>query len=104
MNKLIKTYRKINIFDRKTKKKPNEVFLTIDGINRSFYYYVTLTKEFKEWADRNTFVKPYSIEIIQQRNNKNKFLVKIEETAILGSIWLDYKSKREIERFFKIKI
>ena len=100
LNKLIKSFREIDIFDKKEKKRENEIFLTIKEEPQNRYFYVTLTDDFKEWCDKNTFTKPYSIQIIQQQDNPNEYLIVVEESQILGHILIDYKTKEEIEEFF----
>jgi hypothetical protein len=78
-----------------------------------FYFYANPMDSFKLWLLRNTFTGCSSIQVIQQRKYDSEtktttwlqeFLLCAEENQIIGSLWLDYKPTRTIERFFKIKL
>jgi len=117
LSKLFSSVRQIDIFKNKEHhpkdENDKEIFISING-EKTAYFYGTMTPEFHEWIRRNTFVYPrVAIEIIQQRTHDlktkktkwhNRFLVIVEETSILGSTWLDYKTKKEIEQFFGVKL
>jgi len=112
-NEIIESFRKINLFDNKEERKPNEIFLTIELEKKNFYFYVKPTKEFKEFMKKHLLSYPTfepSIEIIQQRkivNNKEKWLkeclVLVNEGNFIGDVKLDYKSLKEVLEFFRLK-
>jgi hypothetical protein len=87
-----------------------EIFVSIELSNDRRYFYAHMTNAFAEWFRLNTFTGG-SIELIQQRKimtdgesqYTDEFLFLVEEAQILGSVWLDYKSKTEVENFWKLK-
>ena len=112
-NEIIKSFRQIDLFDKKLKKEENEIFLSIETEKGNFYFYVVPTEEFKGFLRKKLFSYPTyepSIEIIQQRaivRNKEKWLKKclvlVNEGNFIGDVWLDYKPLKEVLDFFKVK-
>lgn len=100
---LFEGFREIDLFKDKTKAMNGEVFLSMDNIGHrnNRYFYIRPTKAFEEFLKKQFFTGCSGIEIIQQRNKPNIFLVKCDEARILGSVWLDYKNRGEIEDYFK---
>jgi len=77
-----------------------EIFVWVkDGSYRS--YYATMSPNFHRWVKENTFCYPQiSVSVIRQQNS-DTFLLLVEESQIIGSRWLDYKSIEEVEMWLK---
>lgn len=98
--RLITSYREIKDL-LKDKRQSDEMFIHLDTFTtESRYFYAKLTPDFKEWLNVGMLTGCGCINFIQQRNAPDTFLIVCEENTILGSAWLDYRTKEEILKFF----
>jgi len=101
LEKLIVSYREIDIIKNKTQRQPDEIFIHFDTFTtESRYFYAKITPDFKEWLENNTFTGCSSMDFIQQRNDPETFLISCQEDRIIGDAWLDYRTKEEVLKFF----
>ena len=104
---LTKLFQEVRPYDKDEKHDPRKedelVFYTTLKTREGYEsYYTTITPEFRDWINKNTlYDMGLYIEIIQQRNTEDTFLVLLGYDQILGSNWLDYKNTEEIRELFK---
>lgn len=101
LDKLIVSYREIDIIKNKTQRQSDEIFIHLDTCTtEGRYFYAKITSDFREWLGNSTFTGCSAMNFIQQRNAPDTFLIVCEEDRILGSAWLDYRAKEEVLKFF----
>jgi len=109
LKKLIKSYKRADIFKEHT-QKIDELFMGIETEKGRFYYYIIPTTKFFNLILNHLFTYIGMILFIQQVKVSSKektfldeFMIVVEEAEMIGNIYIDYKPKSEVFKFFKLE-